>query len=172
MTTKDPYIDDKVAIIADFVGRDFMRLARELRQVQEQRSDLFVEVAKLLGIGQRRAFALARVARLFDELHVPDERLNKIGWAKLNRISGHLDEGNAEQLLSFCEKLTSHGLDVVLKGEQPVDGAKVVLLYLPEEVHDRFRALLLMHGAKPTVSGGLANKEQALASLIGEFAEP
>lgn len=169
MNDNDPYIDDKIATIADFVGRDFMRLARELRQVQEQRSEIFIEVAEQVGIGRRKAFALARIARIFEDLGIPDERLNRIGWAKLNRLSGHLDEDNAEQLLSLAEESTAYGLDAVLKGEQPIDGAKVLLLYLPEAVHDRFQTLLIKHGAKPKANGGLADKEDALMSLITEL---
>lgn len=171
MTNKDPYINDKIATIADFVGRDFMRLARELRQLQEQRSDIFVEVAEQIGVGRRRAYALARIARIFEHLGVPDERLNRVGWAKLNRLSGHLDEDNAEQLLSLAEETTAYGLDAVLKGEQPIDGAKVLLLYLPEAVHDRFQALLIQHGAKLKANGGLADKESALMSLITELSD-
>ena len=75
MTNKDPYLDEKIATIADFVGRDFMRLARELLQLQEQRSDMFVEVAEQVGIGRHKSFALARIARIFNDLNIPDERL-------------------------------------------------------------------------------------------------
>lgn len=170
MTKEDPYLDDKIATIADFVGRDFMRLAKELRKVQEQRPDIFAEVAEQVGIGKRRAYALARVARIFDDLDVPDERLNRIGWAKLNRLSGHLNEDNAEQLLSLAEETTVYSLDAVLRGEVPVAGARVVLLYLPEAVHDRFQALLVKHGAKPKANGGLTGKENALMGLISGLA--
>ena len=121
MTKEDPYLDDKIAIIADFVGRDFMRLAKELQQVQEKRSDMFIEVAErggigrrkafaLARIGRRKAFALARIARLFDDLDIPDEQLNRIGWAKLNRISGHLDEDNSVHILSLAEDILSMNL--------------------------------------------------------------
>nr|WP_145959197.1 hypothetical protein [Rhizobium sp. ACO-34A] len=171
MTNKDPYLDEKIATIADFVGRDFMRLARELLQLQEQRSDMFVEVAEQVGIGRRKSFALARIARIFNDLNIPDERLNRIGWAKLNRISGHLDEDNALHLLALAEDYTFYELDAILKGKQPVDGAKVLLLHLPEDIHSRFREVLIKHGARPTASGGLSGKERALANLLAELTD-
>ncbi|MBB5045265.1 hypothetical protein [Shinella fusca] len=172
MTKEDPYLDDKIAIIADFVGRDFMRLANELQQVQEQRSDMFIEVAERVGIGRRKAFALARIARLFEDLDIPDEQLNRIGWAKLNRISGHLDEDNAVHLLSLAESNTFYELDAILKGKQPIDGAKILLLHLKEADHARLYKLLVEHGAKPTGNGGLSGKEEALVNLLSGSSAP
>ena len=166
MTKENAYLDDKIALIADFVGRDFMRLAKELQQVQEQRSDMFIEVADRVGIGRRKAFALARIARIFIDLDIPDERLNRIGWAKLNRISGHLNEDNAIHLLALAEEDTFYELDSILKGKQPVGEAKVLLLHLTEADHAYLCKLLLEHGAKPTGNGGLSGKEEALMNLL------
>ncbi|NGO62456.1 hypothetical protein G6N76_02125 [Rhizobium daejeonense] len=169
MSSTHPYTADKAALLADYVGRDFLRLARELRRVQEQRSDLFIEVAEEIGLGRRKAFALARVARIFDDLDIDDLRLNKIGWAKLNKVSSRLNEDNAERLLTLAEEHTSHQLDSVLKGELPVDGARVVLLYFTEEDYALLSKRLLEHGAQLSSNGGIAGKEQALMSLIREL---
>lgn len=161
---------EKTALIADFVGRDFMKLARELWQLQEQKPDIFTKVVDQVGIGRRKAFALARIARLFDELGVDDERLNKIGWAKLNRISGHLEPDNAEQLLILAEENTAYGLDAILKGEQPIKEGKFMLLCLPETDHKRLCMALIDHGAKPAINGGLSGKEAALIHILDDLA--
>lgn len=165
MMNNNSYMEDKVTIIADYVGRDFMKLARELRELQLTKSDVFLEVAKKVGLGERKAFALARIARIFDELNVPDLRLNKIGWAKLQRISSYLDEDNAETLLSLAEEQTDHELSLSLRGESPIAGAKVMVLYLPEDVHSSFRNLLIKFGAKPTSTGRLVGNDEALKRL-------
>lgn len=171
MSNMNPYTADKVALLADYVGRDFLRLARELRRVQEQRSDLFIEVAEEIGLGRRKAFALARVARVFDDLDIDDQRLNKIGWAKLNKISRHLAAHNAEQLLKLAEDHTSYQLDAVLKGELPVGDARVVLLYFTEEDFALLSKRLLEHGAQLSANGGIAGKEQALMKIVGALSD-
>ena len=166
MNKSDKMIEDKIATLADYVGRDFMRLARELKELQDIRPDVFIQVVDKIELGRRTAFALARIGRIFSDLGIPDEQLNKIGWAKLNRIGGHLNEENAEQLLELAEHHTYRELDLILKGEEPVEGTKVMLLYLPEADHARVTQLMMEHGAKPSPNGGLTGKEAALMSLL------
>lgn len=171
MTNSKTSLDAKIDVLADYVGRDFMRLARELRELQDIKPDVFVEVVERLQIGKRRAFALARIARLFSELGIPDDQLHRIGWTKLNRIGGHLDADNARHLLSLAENHTAHELDLILKGSKPIEGAKVMLLYLPEDEHARLSTLLIKHGAKPSPNGGLADKESALMKMLSSIAD-
>lgn len=166
MTISDKTIDDKIAILADYVGRDFMRLARELKELQDIKPDMFIEVVDKLELGKRTAFALARIGRIFGDFDVPDEQLNRIGWAKLNRIGGYLNEENAAHLLSMAESHTYHQLDLILKGQEPVEGTKVMLLYLAEADHIRLSQLMMQHGAKPSPNGGLVGKEAALMAIL------
>lgn len=169
MTNSKTSLDAKIDVLADYVGRDFMRLARELKELQDLRPDAFMEVVERLSLGRRRAFALARIARLFSELDIPDDQLHRIGWTKLNLIGSHLDAENAQHLLALAESHTAHELDLVLKGKKPVEGAKVMLLYLPEADHAYLSKLMVEHGAKPNPNGGLTGKEAALMNLLSSI---
>ena len=162
---------ERVAVLADYVGKNFMMLARELKQLQDEKPDLFMPVVKQLGMGRRRAFALARIARIFECLKVPDARLNAIGWTKLNRIGTDLDEDNAEVLLSLAETHTAHKLDLILRGTVPADGARVAVFYLPEEDHARLTKLLTQYGAIVGPNGGITNKERALSRFLDAWSE-
>jgi hypothetical protein len=72
-------------IIAAEAETNFMRVARLLRELQEQNPDDFVAEAKQAGIKRRHAYALARIAQKFDGLKIPDQRLRSVGWAKLDK---------------------------------------------------------------------------------------
>lgn len=165
MTKKDPSLDDKVEIIANYIGDSFLRVARALRELQDEKPDIFLKVATLAGISNRKAYALARISRQFDDFCVPEERLYFIGWTKLQIIGRYLTEDNAEYLLLLAERNTTHDLEVLLRGETPVEDAKVMQFYLSPTDYKRLRSKLVTHGA--IVSGnGLAKKEAALMKLL------
>lgn len=76
-----------------------------------------------------------------------------------------LSDENRERLLELAGQHTAHDLEVILRGEEPVEDAKVARFYLAPPDYNRLRAALLKHGA--VVSGnGLANVEPALMALI------
>ncbi|RFC65630.1 hypothetical protein DY251_17805 [Mesorhizobium denitrificans] len=83
---------------------------------------------------------------------------------EIRRLPGSLLGGN-QHLLQLAEQNTSHDLEILLRGETPVEDAKVVQLYLAAEDYKRLRATLKKYGA--VVSGnGLAKTEIALMALI------
>lgn len=165
MTPTDILLQKKVDIAASFIGDNFLRVAKALRKLQDDDPEIFLKVAESLGISRRKAYALARIDRQFTELRVEENRLYFIGWSKLQIVGRYLTDENAEYLLQLAEQHTSHDLEVLLRGETPVEDAKVVRLYLAPEDHKRLTAALMKYGA--VVSGnGLAKTEIALMALV------
>lgn len=163
MEEKSTTASPKAEFIADLIGDNFLRIAKGLQELQDEKPDIFLEVAGLAGLSERKAYALSRLARQFGDL--PEGRLYKIGWTKLQIIGRYLTDENRERLLELAGQHTAHDLEVILRGEEPVEDAKVVRFYLALSDHTRLRAALLKHGA--VVSGnGLANVEPALMALV------
>ncbi len=157
--------EDKVEVIANYIGINFIQLAKELRELQEAKPDIFLKVAKMAGLSGRKAYALARISRQFDDLGVQEERLQAVGWTKLQVIGRYLSENNAEHLLQLAEGNTVHELESRLRGEPPVEDARVLVFYFSPEDFERLKAKLIKHGA--IVSGkGLLKKEAAMMALI------
>lgn len=146
MTKNDLSFEDKVEMIASLIGDNFLRVARALREIQDDKPEIFLEIAKRLGISRRRAYALARIDRQFAELGVAEERLCSVGWSKLQVIGRHLNAENAEYLLQL-------------------KNARVMTLYFDPADYGRLRTALLAHGAVPN-GNGLIEKETALMKLI------
>ncbi|WP_266019674.1 hypothetical protein [Brucella intermedia] len=161
-------ISEKTELLANLIGNNFLKLARELRDLKENAPDLFLKVAEMAGISSRKAYALARISRQFDELGVSEERLAFIGWTKLQIVGRHLNDENGEYLLDLAEQHTTHDLETILRGETPAGNAKVVQFYLTHEDYQLLRSVLLKHGA--LVNGnGLAHKEEALMAAINSY---
>lgn len=165
MATTDISLQKKVDIVASFIGDNFLRVAKALRELQDDDPEIFLKVAKRLGISRRKAYALARIDRQFTELGVEENRLYFIGWSKLQIVGRHLTDENAEYLLQLAEQNTSHDLEVLLRGETPIEDAKVVQLYLAPADHKRLKAALIKHGAGAS-GNGLAKMESALMALV------
>ncbi|MFJ7352766.1 hypothetical protein ACIQWS_01240 [Phyllobacterium sp. NPDC097923] len=167
MTKQKISIAEKTELFANLVGDNFLKLARTLRDLKEEEPELFLQVAELAGISGRKAYALARISRQFDELGVSEEKLCFIGWTKLQVIGRYLTMENGEYLLQLAEQNTVHDLEALLRGETPVKDARVVQFYLAPDDYQRLRHTLMAHGA--VYNGhGLIKKEAALMSLINQ----
>jgi hypothetical protein len=159
-------LDEKAEFIASLIGDNFLRLAWALRELQDTQPDIFLKVVDLVGLSPRKAYALTRIARQFD--NVAEERLHFIGWSKLTIIGRYLTENNIEYLLQLAEENTSYDLQVRLRGETPIEGAKVVQLYLAPDNHKRLKTALMKHGAVAS-GNGLAKMESALMALVDKM---
>jgi hypothetical protein len=164
MSGKKLNAEDKAEIIANYIGINFLA-AKELRELQDLKPDVFLKVAEMAGLGKRVAYALARIARQFDDLGVPEERLHAIGWTKLQIVGRYLTEDNADYLLELAETSTVYELESRLRGEIPIEDARVVTLYLSPEQHERFKVKLVANGAVPS-GNGLLRKEKALMAIV------
>lgn len=163
--SKEPPKTDKTETIVNILGDSFLRMAKSLRELQDNHPELFLKAAELAGIGRRKAYALARVARQFEG--VSEQRLHLIGWTKLMIIGRYLTDANREHLLQLAEQNTAHDLEVVLQGETPVEDARIVRFYLAPADYKRLRAVLTKHGAVPN-GNGLTNMEAAMMALVAK----
>jgi|SRR6185312_4482114 len=158
----------KVEYTIDWVGDSFLLLARRLRDVQDETPEMFASVAKLNGIGLRKAFYLARIDRQFRTLGVDENHLCAIGWSKLRLICDHITEANCKQLLQLAETSTVHELELKMRNEEPVDGTRCVTLYFEPEDYEVFAAAILSHGGLKS-GRGLAGQEKALIKALASI---
>ncbi len=161
-------LNTQAALAANLVGHGFLLAARRLREVQDEKPQLFPVVAKFLNIGLRRAYYFARIDRTFRELEIDDDRLEKIGWSKLKLLADYIEGSNCKFLLDIAEKSTVRELSLILRHEVPLPGTRCVMLYLTPDQYNMFAEAVTAHGAVK-VGSGLANKEQG---LIGALSTP
>lgn len=146
---------------------NFLDVARQLRQTLEETPDEFLRVASRLGVEKRKAYYLVEIDRNLDGLKIDRQRLQRIGWTKLQIIGDHINDQNADDLLTQAEEHTAHELTRLMKRE-PVDAEPrehVVLLYLTKSEYDVFRSVVTAHGAVASGSG-ISGKEQALTAAL------
>ena len=119
----------------------------------------------MAGLSSRQAYTLARISRQFHDLGVSEERLEAVGWSKLQIIGRYLTEENAKYLLQLAEQNAVHELEARLRGEPPIQDARLLTFYFPSQDYERVKAKLIKHGA--VISGNsLLKKEAALLALI------
>jgi hypothetical protein len=165
MTLNHEELTERAAILADFIARDFMTVARNLRELHDEKPEVVMKVAELAGISRRRAYALIRISRQFDQYKIPEDRLKRIGWTRLQLIGRYLEKGNVHELLAIAEANTVHNLELILRGDPPMPDARVVVGYFSPSDHQRLTKALISLGAAP--SGiGLIGVEQALMKLV------
>ena len=119
--------------LADQPDENFLPLGRILSQLWSSDPPKFHRFIKLSGISRRKAYYLVAVARAFEGLGVPDARLAAIGWTKLQVIAPHVDEANAEGLLTLAETETVRELRRTLSGLESQGKTRCVLLYFTVE---------------------------------------
>jgi hypothetical protein len=155
-------------ITAEFLGDSFWRIARYFAELQEHTPEQLPVVAKLVGIGRRKAYYYARIYRVFSSLGVDEDRLDLIGWTKLTVLANHITKSNCEQLLSLAESCTARELTILMQDGVPVDGTRVVLLYLEPVDYELFEKAVLAFGGKK-VGRGLVDKEEALTKALASI---
>lgn len=152
-------------IIAEHLGRSFWKIARYFHELQVHAPDRLPTVAKLVGMSRRRAFYFGQIYRVFSSLEVDEHRLDRVGWTKLKVLAKHITKSNCEQLLDLAESCTARELSILMRDDVPVDGTRVVLLYLKPTGYQVFEKAVLAFGAK-RVGRGLVYKEQALVKAL------
>lgn len=152
-------------LVAEHLGSSFWKIARIFHEIQVREPDRLPTVAKLVGMSRRRAFYFGQIYRVFSNLKIAEHRLDQVGWTKLKILAGHVTKSNCEQLLDLAESCTARELSILMRDEVPVDGTRVVLLYLKPTSYQVFEKAVLAFGAK-RVGRGLAYQEQALVKAL------
>ena len=161
-----PYTDLNRALeLIVQLGDEFLELAALLRQLQEKQPDDFKALLSLPELGRRKGYYLVEIDRAFADLGVPSERLNKIGWTKLQLIARHVTPENLEALLTLAEAHTAKNLDLIMRGEEPILGGKTVLLFFNGKQFEAFSKAIIEHGADKN-GAGYIGKEKALIKAL------
>ncbi|WBX85607.1 hypothetical protein [Sphingosinicella microcystinivorans] len=160
-------LKERAEISAELIGDGFLEVARQLREAQDVDPGLFREIAKHLGIGRRKAFALAQFDRRFHDLGVERGRLRRIGWSKLVVAAPYVTADTVEDILSLAETCSAYALKRHLRGETVHAGGRCVLLYFSSEQYAVFEAAVLAHGGI-SQGRGLCGTEAALTLALGK----
>jgi hypothetical protein len=145
----------------------FLEFAEVLREAQDLGPDYFVAIAKLLKVGLRKAYVLAKIDRHFGQAGFSRDRLRKIGWTKLSLLASAGAVENLAELLKFAEACTAYELKLRLAGEEIDPDGRCVVLYLSSGQYSVFEAAILKHGALK-VGKSLLGKENAVAKALSK----
>lgn len=161
----DTYSIQKAEFIAGLIDDNFLKLARELSKLKQDKPDQFLQIAEMAGINSRTCYAMIRIVRKFDKFKIPDERLSAIGWTKLQIAARHFTDNNIEQLLQIAEENTAYNLERIMRGEEPIQKGRVIQFYLNTTDYQLLRKTLLAHGALPA-GIGLTDMGPALMAFV------
>jgi len=153
----------------DLIEDEFLMKARYFRKVQDETPEKFASIAEQCGEDRRTAYYFAQIDRTFSQFDVDNKRLSRVGWTKLQLIAKHINQDNCEELLTIAEATSTHDLTLMMRGEKPVKGTRVVTLYLKARQYKIFSQAVLAHGGSKSGSG-LANKETALIAALSKLA--
>jgi hypothetical protein len=155
---------DKALELIAQINDEFLELASLLRQLQEKEPDDFKALLSIPELGRRKGYYLVEIDRAFADFDVLPQRLNKIGWTKLQIIARHVTAENLELLLTLAETHIAKNLELIMHGELP-NIARTVLLLFTQEQFAVFSDAVLAHGAVASGAGFLG-KEAALISAL------
>ena len=151
--------------VPDLIGKDFLYIARRLREIQDGAPGSFAIIAKYNGIGLRKAYALAQIDRCFEALNIDPKQLRRVGWSKLRTLCPHITIENCKKLLSLAETVSAQELAAALREAEFPKSPRCVILYLSSSQYELFQTALIAHGAKKS-GRGLADKEIALTKVL------
>jgi len=144
----------------------FVELAALLRRLKESDPSAFKNFITQAGLGRRRSYYLVAVAEAFGDIAMAQqERLNRIGWTKLQILARKVTSKNREKLLRLAEAHTVEDLKARMQGQEPLEGRRTVLLYFSAKQYERFAKAIAKNGAIRS-GDGYANKEEALIRAL------
>lgn len=152
-------------MLIDMIGGHFLEAANYLREIQDEAPDQFVPVVKQLGIGLRKAYALAQIDRAFHDRGIQRDRLRAIGWTKLAMLAPYVDDDNVEALLGIAEELPAHAVRLLVRGDEVDPNGRIVALFLSSAQLALFDKIMERFGALKVPRGWL-KKEAALVKAM------
>ncbi|MFT4026595.1 MAG: hypothetical protein QM676_07320 [Novosphingobium sp.] len=152
-------------ILIDMIGDHFLEAANHLRTLHDEVPDQFIPVVKQLGIGLRKAYALAQIDRAFHDRGIERERLRRLGWTKLAMLAPYVDDDNIETLLALAEERPTHALRRLVQGSEIDPKGRIVALYLDTRQIFVFDKVMETFGAVKAPRGWVL-KETALLKAM------
>ena len=142
----------------------FPGLARSLAAIYAQDKALLGRFIEQSGMGRRKAYYLLDLGKRLTDLGLPDKRLQKIGWTKLQVVGKQLTRRNAEKLLGWAEECNAPQLAARIRGEAP-SKTRCVLLYMSPVQYRQFEKAILKSGGKRS-GRGLVGTEVAIMRIV------
>jgi hypothetical protein len=144
----------------------FLELAALLRRLREIDPYAFKRFLTQVGLGRRKTYYLVEIVEAFGDIaQIQQERLNRIGWTKLKIVARNATPKNREKLLRLAESHTAEDLMALMRGEEPIEGRRTVLLNFSPKQYERFAKAIEKSGAIRS-GKGFANKEEALIRAL------
>ena len=143
----------------------FLALARSLAAVYAHDKALLGRFIEQSGMGRRKAYYLLDLGKRLAELGLPDKRLQKIGWTKLQVVGKHLTRRNAETMLGWAEECNAPQLAARVRGETSTSKSRCVLLYFSPAQYRQFQRAILSNGGKRS-GRGLVGTEDAIMRIV------
>ncbi|MCJ2077608.1 hypothetical protein MKK68_18455 [Methylobacterium sp. E-016] len=156
-----------VRLALDWKGNIF-ELAETLSALRADHPAQFADWLKRPDVSRRRTYYLVKIAEAYNELPIARDRLNRLGWTKLNEMAEIITEANADELIALAERSTVVELRRGLAMEQPAEKACSMVFHLDAEQHRDLSKALILNGAKPG-RRGLSNKEAAITQMAQLF---
>ena len=119
-------------------------------------------------VSRRRSYYLVKIAHAYSNIPVARDRLNRLGWTKLNEMVGTISKSNSSELITLAERSTVVELRRSMAKKHPTEKACSMVLHLDAQQHRDLSRALLMNGAK-LARRGLAGKEAAIAKMARAF---
>jgi hypothetical protein len=160
-------IETVVALLDDF-DNCFLELAKLLRWAQDEDRRLFKKLIALPKLGQRKAYYLSQIHRALDGYPIDPSVLVAVGWTKLSIVAPYVSATSIFELLDLAQTYNAHQLAAIVKGQDPIENARVVQLYLTAEQYQSYADVLVEHGGAKKKGIGLEGAEQALMAVIAK----
>lgn len=143
----------------------FLQLGRVLAKLQVEEPQAFKGAVKSADLGTRKAYYLLDIDRAFRDLDVSDEQLMEVGWTKLGMLAKKVNPQNVDTLLEKAVSLSSRQLSEFLRGDNPADDTRTVMLTFSKDDYARLEPVLRRFGAQRS-GRGLVDKEKAIMAFI------
>jgi hypothetical protein len=166
MSKVDMLLENAVRL-SDRPEDTFPKLARALAKLYAHDKNLLRQFLGASTMGRRKAYYLIELGKRIQGLKLPEKRLKRIGWTKMQVLAKHLTLANADDLLARAEANSAQKLAAMLRGEQCRERARCVLLYFSPRQYREFERAVLSHGGSRS-GRGLVAKEEALIKAIRE----
>ena len=174
--TKD--ITQLISTILGFsksIEQNFVTLADLLHELSLTDPEAFQSMLQSPTLKRRKGYYLAEIGKHVSQADVPKQILNAslsaIGWTKASIIARYLNTHNWSDLIACATTHTARDLKLLMKGIEPMETTKTVLLSLSLNDHKLLVEALLKHGASSS-GNGLANKEIALMKMMSKVMTP
>ena len=173
MTKNITQLIDTILGFSKSIEQNFVTLADLLYELSLYDPKAFQSVLQSPNLKRRKGYYLAEIGKHVCNANVPKQILNTslsaIGWTKAQIIVRHLNTHNWSDLIVCATTHTARDLKLLMKGIEPMEKTKTVLLSLSQNDHKLLVEALLKHGASPS-GNGHANKEIALMKMVAKLA--